>query len=278
MKILLLGSKGQVGQHLYDFLKSKHDVFGLDLVNSNKEDLRLYNNKKFINLIKKSDFVFFLAFDVGGSTYLKNYQKQYSFLMNNLLIMQNVFLQLKKTKKKFIFASSQMSNMTHSSYGILKKIGENLTESLGGISVKFWNVYGIEKDMTKAHVITDFIIKGIKNHEVKMQTNGLESRDFLYADDCCSGLEIIMNNYSKLKKNKTIDLHSGKFFKIKEVAKIISKLFLNKGKLVRFLPSKKQDTIQSNINNKGSKFFFKYWRPKYTLSEGISKVFNYYCK
>jgi nucleoside-diphosphate-sugar epimerase len=84
MKILLLGSKGQVGQHLYDFLKSKHDVFGFDLVNSTKEDLRLYNNKKFINLIKRSDFVFFLAFDVGGSTYLKNYQKQYSFLMNNL--------------------------------------------------------------------------------------------------------------------------------------------------------------------------------------------------
>ena len=52
MKILLLGSKGQVGQHLYDFLKSKHDVFGFDLVNSTKEDLRLYNNKKFINLIQ----------------------------------------------------------------------------------------------------------------------------------------------------------------------------------------------------------------------------------
>ena len=61
MKILLLGSKGQVGQHLYDFLKSKHDVFGFDLVNSNKEDLRLYNNKKLINLIKKSDFVFFFG-------------------------------------------------------------------------------------------------------------------------------------------------------------------------------------------------------------------------
>ena len=97
--------------------------------------------------IKKSDFVFFLAFDVGGSRYLKKYQRTYDFLINNLLIMSNVFRLLKKYNKKFIFASSQMSNMDFSPYGTLKRLGEDVTKSLNCLYVKFWNVYGIEKEI-----------------------------------------------------------------------------------------------------------------------------------
>jgi hypothetical protein len=37
---------------------------------------------------------------------------------------------LKKYKKKFIFASSQMSNMDFSPYGTLKRLGESITKSL----------------------------------------------------------------------------------------------------------------------------------------------------
>ena len=76
--------------------------------------------------------------------------------------MKNTFELLYKEKKRFIFATSQMSNMIYSSYGVLKRIGEDITKSLGGISVRFWNVYGIENDMEKSHVVTDFIIKAKK--------------------------------------------------------------------------------------------------------------------
>ena len=93
MKSLILGSKGQIGDHLFQYLKKRnYQVFGLDIVNSKSEDLR-NNNVRFNNLIKKVDFVFFLAFDVGGSVYLKNYQNSYDFLMNNTAIMKNVFEQ-----------------------------------------------------------------------------------------------------------------------------------------------------------------------------------------
>ena len=56
-------------------------------------------------------------------------------------------------------------------------LGELYTKSLSGLIVKFWNVYGIEKDMEKAHVITDFIRKGFKK-EFKYAYNGLEEREF----------------------------------------------------------------------------------------------------
>ena len=50
--------------------------------------------------------------------------------------------------KNLCIASSQMSNMSYS-HGTLKRVGELYTESLGGLVVKFWNVYGIEKDHIK---------------------------------------------------------------------------------------------------------------------------------
>ena len=72
-------------------------------------------------------------------------------------MMVNAFEYIARYKKPFVFASSQMSNMSYSPYGVMKRVGELYTQSLNGLIVKFWNVYGIEKDMEKAHVITDFI-------------------------------------------------------------------------------------------------------------------------
>jgi hypothetical protein len=60
-------------------------------------------------------------------------------------IMSNTFDTIKKFDKPFIFASSQMAEMGYSSYGMLKALGEKITD-LGGLVVKFWNVYGYETD------------------------------------------------------------------------------------------------------------------------------------
>ena len=46
--------------------------------------------------------------------------------------------------------------------------------------------------MEKAHVITDFIRKGFETGVIDMMTDGTEERQFLYAEDCCKALKIIM--------------------------------------------------------------------------------------
>lgn len=278
--ILILGSEGQIGNHLKIFLnKKKYKVLEFDLVKSKKEDLRIHNNKILDFRIGKSDFVFFLAFDVGGSRYLKKYQNTFKFISNNIQLMENTFKILKKHKKPFIFASSQMSNMNHSPYGVLKSIGEKYTEILGGVVVKFWNVYGVEKNLDKSHVITDFILKALKYKNISMLTNGEEQRDFLYADDCCEGLEKILINYKKIKKiNRSIDLTTGKFTRIREIAKIIKKLLIKSGTNISIQSSKAMDTVQLDKKNIPNTYLKKYWKPKYSLENGISKILNYYLK
>jgi nucleoside-diphosphate-sugar epimerase len=110
-----------------------------------------------------------------------------------------------------------------------------------------------------------------------MLTNGKEEREFLYAEDCCRALEIIMKNFLIFKK-KTSEIHltSNKLSSILNVAKIVTKLFIVKGKRVKFIPAKTKDTVQLNKKNKANKFLFKYWRPKFSLNQGIQEVLDYY--
>jgi len=275
-KILILGSGGQIGSHLSIYLEKKYKVLKFDLATNNSEDLRIDNNVKFISLVKQSDFIFFLAFDVGGSRYLKKYQNSYNFLMNNVSILKNTLQVIKRFKKRFIFASSQMSNMSFSTYGVLKKIGEDITKSLGAISVRFWNVYGIEKNPEKSHVITDFILKAIKNKKINMLTNGNEKRDFLYADDCCHGLLIIMKKYNDLKRQEIIDLNSGVYTKIINVAKIVQNIFKEQSVHIKIIKGRQIDEVQKNKINKSNNLLIKYWKPRISLKNGIQKIFNYH--
>ena len=275
MRITVLGSSGQIGAYLSEYLSRKgHIVREFDIVNGIHQDMTHIPNTYLRNAIMESDFVFFLAFDVGGSRYLKKYQHTFDFVNNNTRLMANAFGLLEQYDKPFIFASSQMSNMSYSPYGTLKRVGELYTESLGGLVVKFWNVYGIEKDHKKAHVITDFIRKGFEDGDFEMLTDGEEVRQFLYAEDCCEGLEAVMKNYDQFYANDPLHITNFDYTTIREVAIIIENEFRLIGKPVNIIPGKASDTVQLDKRNEADPFIRKYWSPKTDLVTGISKVFE----
>ena len=275
MRITVLGSSGQIGAYLSEYLSRKgHIVREFDIVNGIHQDMTHIPNTYLRNAIMESDFVFFLAFDVGGSRYLKKYQHTFDFVNNNTRLMANAFGLLEQYDKPFIFASSQMSNMSYSPYGTLKRLGELYTESLGGLVVKFWNVYGIEKDHNKAHVITDFIRKGFEDGDFEMLTDGEEVRQFLYAEDCCEGLESVMKNYDEFYANDPLHITNFDYTTIREVAIIIENEFRLIGKPVNIIPGKASDTVQLDKRNEADPFIRKYWSPKTDLVTGISKVFE----
>tara|TARA_Y100000004_G_scaffold30296_1_gene31534 strand:+ start:210 stop:1058 length:849 start_codon:yes stop_codon:yes gene_type:complete len=274
MKVLILGSGGQVGAYLTEYLRKKgHEVTEFDIENGQEEDLRTIPNRKLMHDIRIADFVFFLAFDVGGSRYLKKYQHTFDFINNNTRMMANVFGYLGEYNKPFVFASSQMSNMSYSPYGVLKRVGELYTKSLEGLIVHFWNVYGIEKDMDKAHVITDFIKKGFETGDISMLTDGTEQREFLYAEDCCEALESVMENYDELGSDDNIHITSFEQTSILEIGKIIQDLFSKIGKEVTLSPAESKDEVQKDKRNEADKFITKWWQPKTSIQDGVAQVF-----
>jgi len=276
MKVTILGSGGQIGAYLLEYLQRKgHDVTGVDVVNGPENDLRVTPSTYIEHTIKNADFVFFLAFDVGGSRYLKKYQHTFDFVNNNTRIMANTFRLLERYKKPFVFASSQMSNMSYSPYGVMKRVGELHTTALKGLTVKFWNVYGIEKDMEKAHVVTDFIRRGFEETEFEMLTDGTEERQFLYAEDCCEALETVMECYSDFKPTDPLHITSFNSTSIAKIAAIIQGQFNLIGKYdVKIKPGIAKDSVQMDKRNEADTYISGWWLPKTGIDQGIAKVFE----
>ena len=275
MKVTILGSSGQIGAYLTEYLRKKgHEVIEFDKNFDVKHDMTVIPNIKLHGAIHQSDFVFFLAFDVGGSHYLKKYQHTFNFIDNNARMMVNAFEYIARYKKPFVFASSQMSNMSYSPYGVMKRVGELYTRSLNGLIVKFWNVYGIEKDMEKAHVITDFIVKGFETGNIDMMTDGTEEREFLYAEDCCEALETVMEKYSDFTSDNELHITSGISTSILGIARTIQSLFKEIGKEVGLSPSPSKDEVQKDARNVPDPYIRKWWEPKTSITDGIEKVFT----
>ena len=227
----------------------------------------------FLNKLKKSDFVFFLAFDVGGSKYLSEKDSEFDFIHNNISLLKNTFEMLHEHNKPFIFTSTQMSDMVHSSYGNSKLIGEKYTKSLNGLYVKLWNVYGPENDIDeeRRHVITDFITSAKNSGQINMRTDGREKRQFLYVEDCCEALLTLSNKYDSISRTEALHISNFEWTSIEDVAKIVCK-FYN----CEYTRGQKKDTVQLNLQYEPDKNILKYWQPKTSLESGIEKITKCY--
>lgn len=267
MKYLVLGSDGQIGAELCKFLeKEGHKVLMFDNAKNPFQDLRIPNIID--DLVQKSDFVMFLAFDVGGSRYLKKYQHTYDFIENNTKLTLYTFESIKKYNKPFIFASSQMANMSYSPYGVCKSLGEIFARALDGLTVKFWNVYGPEHDLEKSHVITDFILKA-KQGKIEMMTDGKEERQFLHAEDCSRCLMILSQKYHEIDRDANLHITNFEWNTILEIAEIIKEQIP-----CDVIPSTEIDTVQLNKRNEPDPYILNFWKPEISLKEGINKIIS----
>lgn len=262
MKILVLGSEGVIGKELCRELEaSGHEVQHYDIKLDSKQDLSV----NFDVDVAKYDFVYFLAYNIGGSKYILN-NSNVNFINDNVMIMYNVFNKLSGCK--FIFASSQMENM-YVPYGTLKRLGEHYTTYLGGISVRFWNVYGNEDINEKSHVIPDFIHKFKTKGFIDLNTNGQESRQFLHTRDCAKALIAIMNNYDEIKtKRNVVDVTNFEWTRVLDLALIITE----DPKLV--YAGSIGDSLQT-CQNQPDTFILDYWKgPEISLKDAVKEMMN----
>jgi len=258
MKVLVLGSEGIIGTGLTRHLESVgHEVTHWDIKLSPKHDISdIVNMHSLKRAIDDSDFIFFLAYDVGGAKYISN--AGLDFINRNMMIMFNTFNLLEG--KRFIFASSTMYNMNNV-YGTLKYVGEHYTKQLGGLSVRFWNVYGREESSEKSHVIADMIHKWKMKGYIDLMTTGEEERQFLHTDDCAKALTTLMDNYEDVKLTESsVDVTNFEWIKIKDVAKFITDD-------IRVTDVK---ITTHDRRNEPRDFILRYWKPEIQLRSAIN--------
>ncbi len=213
-KNLVLGGSGLIGKALCEHLRSiGEEVINIDLLNGPEQDLRNMD----LSLYTGVDYVWFLAWDVGGAKYLTAEKNLLNILHNNTLLCEKVFSFLEQTRIPFLFATTQLAD-PNNTYGVTKLLGEEWTKLLGGKLARFWNVYGWEEPGEKSHVIPDLVIQGLRDKQISLMTSGEEERQFIYKDDCARNLVAI-----RASNETDVDLTAGRWYPIKEVAGIIAK-------------------------------------------------------
>lgn len=269
LRYLVLGSSGFIGNNLCNFLRSQNCIVSeFDIKNNEDEDLRITNNSKLRKAIESSDFVFFLAFDVGGSKFLQNCSQDKTFLTNNTKLIGSTFEMLAEYEKKFIFISSYLTKNLDHNYGLLKFLGEQFTHSLNGLVIRLYNIYGNEEISFRSHVIPDLIFQAQNNNCIELKTNGEEKRQFLYIDDCCEGLFVASQHYDQiLREVNNIDLTSFEWISIKNIASFVSEKFNCPLKISK-------DIAINNSEYSPNRYILKFWQPRIDLKLGISLMLN----
>jgi nucleoside-diphosphate-sugar epimerase len=251
---LILGGDGLIGATLAAALReSGHRVSSLD-IKSGCDLRRPFDLTPF----QEADRVWFLAWDTGGAKYIEAADHQHEQYKNNCEISQRVFDALARTRKPFLFATSQLAGLP-TAYGMTKLMAWHWAEHLGGKVARLWNVYGWEHPDVKSHVVTDLVLSGLSG-QVKCLTRGDERRRFLYKTDCVSGLIRLFDG-----PLQTAELAGTKWLTIREVAEEIGRQLNTE---VAF------GSLQGSEAPVEPVQLLPGWEPQVSLSQGLSRVIS----
>ncbi len=299
-KIYLAGHKGMVGSACWRLLEKKGYK---NLIGKSSKELNLKDQQATTQFFKeeKPQVVIDAAAKVGGIW--ANNQYPYEFLMDNMLIQNNLISSsLKNDVKKFIFLGSSCIypkmapqplkeeyllngalEPTNQWYAIAKISGVKLIESIriqykkDYVALMPTNLYGPgdNYDLETSHVLPAMLRKfheaKEKNHApVILWGSGFPFREFLHVDDLAEAVFFsIENNLDESLYN----VGSGEEISIKELALLIQEIVGHKGEIIwdrtkpNGTPRKKLDSSILNILG---------WTPEIKLIDGIRSTYEFY--
>jgi nucleoside-diphosphate-sugar epimerase len=254
LRELVLGGEGLIGSALVRTLRGMgHRVVSLDL-KSGFDLRRPFDLRPF----EECDRIWFLAWDTGGAKFLEAADRQHEQYKNNCELSLRVFDALARTRKPFLFTTSQLAGLPNA-YGTTKLMAWRWALHLGGKVARLWNVYGWEHPDTRSHVITDLVLSGLRGR-VRCMTNGEEMRLFLYKTDCVVALLTLFDG-----PLQSAEIAGPRWLKIREVADEIARQLDVKTELGEAKGSEAPINPIELLPN---------WRPKVSLEEGIAEVIS----
>lgn len=157
-------------------------------------------------------------------------------------------------------------------YAIVKNVGEAFLKSYYqeyGLEYgifRFFNTYGPKQSTD--FVITKFIHAALKNEDITVYGDGLQTRTFCYIDDNLDVTEKILNE--NLMVNEVLNIGSHKEMTILDLAQTVIKETNSKSKIIHLPPLAEGDMTRRCPDN--SKMLQILNRPLTSLEEGIQKT------
>jgi UDP-glucose 4-epimerase len=263
--ILITGSSGYIGQHLFKQLKDAYNVDGLDIVPSNSTNMLLDINTIKTEFYKEYDAVIHLAalVNVGESVL-----DPISYYQTNIEGTKNILKNFKC--KNFIFASTGAAEQLNSPYGISKRVAEDIvTKFCKDVNknftiFRFYNVIGQDGfSPTNPDGLFFNLIKAIETKEFNLYGNtyntvdGTCIRDYVHVNEICQALNLSIEEPSLQIEN----LGHGKGYSVLEIIEYFKKI--NNVNFNINVKSKRAGDLESSVLSTVSK----YMTPLYSIEE-----------
>ncbi len=161
-------------------------------------------------------------------------------------------------------------------HDVLKASADLLVDSfrrshnLDSTIVRCSNVYG--KYQFPDKLIPLVINACLAEKDIALHKDGSDIRDWLYIEDFCSALELIMQNE---KSNETFNLGLGYTYKVSEVVQSIIRLMDVKKLNFKINKKENRETLKYHTDiSKVCKYFN--WKPQYSLERGLDETIKWY--
>jgi len=296
LNVLITGADGFIGSHLTKkLLEMGADVTclvhseNLKNLRSIKDRINLVygdiTKRDMIDSIKElnPDYIFHLA----ALTKADNYENLREMLESNITSTINIieFAIRLKNLKRLIFSSTYLIYEDSSEslgenadinpksiYALSKYTSEKVLQrysdkyNLPITITRLFNVYG-ENNIN--NVIFLFIKASINNKEMYIDGNGEQLRDFIYIDDVVESFLLIAQKEETMKK--IINIGSGKYIKIKELAEKIKGLTKSSSKMIYrdFDPGLKNSYCDNTLLKTYG------WKSKINIEEGLKRTIEW---
>ena len=304
MKILVTGGAGFLGSFLCEsLLRLEHQVICLDNFYTgnvkNINHLNSFENFQVINhdvtekISLEVDGIFNLACPASPIQYQKN---PVFTIRTNVLGTLNMLDLATQTGARFLQASTseiygdpEISPQSENYWGNVNPIGvracydegKRVSETLAtdyhrqfntDIRIaRIFNTFGPRMDVNDGRVISNFIVQALKNEDLTVYGDGLQTRSFCYVTDLIEGLITLFLSSSL---NEPINLGKPEPITMKTLAENIIKITKSNSKII-YLPMPEDDPkLREPDITKATKLLN--WAPKVSMEKGLNQTIDYF--
>jgi UDP-glucuronate decarboxylase len=305
-KILVTGGAGFVGSHLCErLLNEGHEVICLDnYFTGNKSNIIHLLDNPLFEIVRHDitepymaevDEIYNLACPASPQHYqynpIKTIKTSVLGAINTLGLAKRTNAKILQASTSEVYGDPHVHPQVESYWGNVNPIGirscydegKRCAETLfmdynrqNGVKIKIvriFNTYGPRMNPEDGRVVSNFIVQALKNEDITIYGDGLQTRSFQFVDDLVEGMIRTMNTSDTFLG--PVNIGNPVEFTMLELAQKIIELTNSNSKLVYF-PLPQDDPMQRKPDITVAKNNLNDWEPKVMLEEGLKKTISYF--
>ena len=147
------------------------------------------------------------------------------------------------------------------------------TYELPAVIIRPFNNYGPCQHLEKA--IPNFIVSALQNQPLTIHGNGESSRDWMFVEDTCEGLDRVLHAKGHRVIGQTINLGTGTDTSVVEIARRILRLMNKPESLLKFIEDR-PGQVTRHISSVSKSLEYLNWQSKIDLDEGLKRTIEFY--